>query len=131
MGLYERWQEGGLWMSVETGAVHLNRLLAGSGVPLVAEDDGRVLAEAEVYESFEPAPFGHHLHIGLIISHADQPSAEARAALVKYIVDMARLMKCERVTAGADQGTKTLGEFFSAASLRQARTRRGVTVSAR
>ncbi len=52
LSLYERWQHGGPWMSIETCSVHLNRLLAGSGFPLVAEFDGKVLAEAEVYESF-------------------------------------------------------------------------------
>src|SRR5690349_20557087 len=82
--LYERWQHGGPWMSIETCAVHLNRLLAGSGVPLVAEDDqGQVLAEAEVYESFEPAPYGHHLHIGVIVTHADFLRQKLGTALVK------------------------------------------------
>src|SRR5215470_10101384 len=45
LSLFERWQHGGPWLSVETCAVHLSRLLAGSGIPLVAELDGQVLAE--------------------------------------------------------------------------------------
>ncbi len=97
---------------------------------MVAEDNGRVLAEAEVYESAEPAPFGHHLHIGLIISHAEQPTEEAKTALVKYIVDMARLMKCERVTAVIDEDSKSLGEFYSGQGFRQTRTGRGINISA-
>src|SRR5258707_11780199 len=96
-------------MSIETGAVHLNRLLAGSGVPLVAEDDqGQVLAEAEVYESFEPSPFGHHLHIGMMVAHAGYQRQGLGSALVKYITEMARLMKCERVTATHDQARSFL-----------------------
>ena len=116
--LYERWQEGGPWMSIETGAVHLNRLLAGSGVPLVAEVDGRVFAEAEVYESFEPPPYGHHLHIGTLVTHVDHEPNELEAALIKYIAEMARLMKCERITAtGAEPR-----DFYDAQGFRHTRT---------
>jgi GNAT superfamily N-acetyltransferase len=104
MTLYDRWQAGGPWMSVETCAVHLNRLLAGSGVPLVAELDGEPLAEAEIYESFEPPPFGHHLHLGVIMTHADFVGRGLGAALMNYIVEMARLMKCERVMATNNEG---------------------------
>jgi GNAT superfamily N-acetyltransferase len=98
LSLYERWQHGGPWLSVETCAVHLNRLLAGSGIPLVAEIDGKVLAEAEVYESFEPPPFGHNLELSVINVHAEHTGQGLGTALVNYVIEMARLMKCERVT---------------------------------
>ncbi len=125
LDLYERWQHGGPWMSIETGAVHLNRLLAGSGVPLVAEDNqGHVSAEAEVYESFEPAPFGHHLHIASLITFADQPGQELSAALVKYIIEMARLMKCERVTT-SDSNAR---DFYVTQGFRHTRSGRGVRI---
>lgn len=98
LSLYERWQHGGPWLSVEMCAVHLNRLLAGSGIPLVAELDGQVLAEAEVYENFEPQPFGHHLELAVVICHAAHTHKGLGTALVQYIVHMARLMKCERIS---------------------------------
>jgi GNAT superfamily N-acetyltransferase len=127
LGLYERWQQGGPWMSIETGAVHLNRLLAGSGVALVAEDDdGNVLAEAEVYESVEPAPFGHHLNIGAIVTHADHLRRDFGTILVKYILEMARLMKCERVTASHTAAR----DFFLAQGFRHTRSGRGVRLPA-
>ncbi|HLY28268.1 MAG TPA: GNAT family N-acetyltransferase [Aggregatilineales bacterium] len=127
LSLYERWQRGGHWMSIETGAVHLNRLLAGSGVPLVAEDDeGHVLAEAEIYESHEPAPFGHHLNIGAIVTHADYLRRDFGAVLVKYILEMARLMKCERVTASHNSAR----DFFMAQGFRHTRSGRGVRLPA-
>jgi hypothetical protein len=47
--LYQRWLHGGAWMSLETGAVFLNHLLLGAGIPLVAVNDGAVAAYAEVY----------------------------------------------------------------------------------
>ncbi|MEP7287224.1 MAG: GNAT family N-acetyltransferase [Chloroflexota bacterium] len=124
MTLYERWQEGGAWASIETCAVHLNRLLAGSGVPLVAEIDGQVLAEAEVYESFEPAPFGHNLHIAGITTHASHTSDDLAVALLAYITEMARLMKCDRITA-ADQ---TARDFYLTHGFRHSRAGRGVHI---
>lgn len=98
LALYERWQHGGPWLSVETCAVHLNRLLAGAGFPLVAELDGQVAAEAEIYEGFEPPPFGHYLDISVLTAHTNQVRRGLGSALLRYIVEMARLMKCERVT---------------------------------
>lgn len=97
LNLYERWQHGGAWLSIETCAVHLNRLLAGSGFPLVACLDDQVVAEAEVYESFEAPPFGHNLEISVINAHADHQRRGYGRALVEYILQMARLMGCERV----------------------------------
>jgi hypothetical protein len=94
--LYERWQEGGVHLSVETCAVHINRLLAGVGTPLVAERNDQVVGYAEVYESFEPVPFGHHLHIGKLTT---VDLAAAAESLIRYLADMGRMMKCERVTA--------------------------------
>src|SRR5258708_1274881 len=93
LSLFERWQEGGAWASIETCAVHLNRLLAGSGVPLVAEFDGHVLAEAEVYESFEPAPLGHHLHIGVLVTHTDHHASDPPQDVVPYLLGKAILQK--------------------------------------
>jgi hypothetical protein len=102
--LFERWQEGGSQFSVETCAVHINRLLAGVGTPLVAERDGEIIGYAEVYESFEPQPFGHHLYIAQLVA----PEATAAEALIRYIVEMARLMKCERVTAAPAQADDSI-----------------------
>jgi GNAT superfamily N-acetyltransferase len=98
LSIYERWQHGGPWLSVESCAIHLNRLLAGSGIPLVAEADRQVLAQAEVYESFEPPPFGHNLELSVIVSHAAHTRGGLGSALVEYVVEMARILKCERVT---------------------------------
>ncbi len=96
--LYERWQHGGPWMSVETGAVHLHRLLSGAGIALVAELDDMVLAEAEVYENVEMSPYGHYLDLAVIATRADHQREGLGTALLNYIIDMARLMKCERLT---------------------------------
>lgn len=125
LSLYERWQHGGPWLSVETCAVHLNRLLAGSGIPLVAEMDGKVLAEAEVYESYEPPPFGHNLELSVIIVHAEHTRQGLGTALVNYVIEMARLMKCERVTV-ADAAAHA---FYEQLGFRRALTSHTVRIS--
>jgi GNAT superfamily N-acetyltransferase len=101
LSLYERWQHGGHWMSIETCAVHLNRLLAGAGTPLVATLDGAVLAHAELYEVYEAAPFGHHLELACIVVHPDHARRGLGSALIAYAAEMARLMRCERLTVAA------------------------------
>lgn len=101
LSIYERWLHGGPWLSLETCAIHLNRLLAGTGTPLVAEVDGEVLGTAEVYENMEAAPFGHHLSIGVLYIQPDRQRQGIGHALLDYIVTMADLMKCERLTVDA------------------------------
>lgn len=122
--LFERWQHGGPWMSIESCAIHLNRLLAGSGIPLVACVDDEVVAEAEVYENFEPLPYGHHIEIPVIVSHARHAAGEARLALMAYIIQMARLMKCERVTASDVRDVP----FYESHGFRRVRSGHGVRI---
>jgi GNAT superfamily N-acetyltransferase len=126
LSLYERWQHGGPWMSIETCAVHLHRLLSGAGFPLVAEVGGEVLAEAEVYENFEATPFGHHLDLAIIASRHDHQREGLGTALLNYIIDMAQLMKCERVTVTNAQAR----DFYLARHFRHTRTSRGVRFAA-
>jgi GNAT superfamily N-acetyltransferase len=120
--IFERWQHGGPWLSVETCAVHLHRLLSSGGIPLVAELNGEVLAEAEVYENFEAPPYGHSLDLAIIATRADHQGEGLGTALMKYIIDMARLMKCERVTV-----TNGLArEFYISHHFRHTRSGHGV-----
>jgi len=92
--LYERWLHGGHWMSVEIGAVFLNHLLLGAGVPLVAEDDGHVIGYAEAYHSLEGEPIGANLHIEQLIGSDD----ETRRALLNEIGKRASSAKINRIT---------------------------------
>ena len=90
LSLFERWMVGGPWASVEMCAVHLANLLRGSdGIPLVAEIDGRVGAEAEVFIGREPEPFGHHINISRLAIHPQDEGAGLSSALLAYIVQMA------------------------------------------
>lgn len=95
--LYERWLHGGPWMSVETSAVHMTHLRRGAGIPLVAEIDGEVVAHAEVYHGQEPPPFGEHLHVAVLIVHADHVVRGLEGALLAHIVALGQELACERV----------------------------------
>lgn len=107
--IYERWQNGGPWLSLETCAIHLNRLLSGTGTPLVVEADGEVLGTAEVYENFEAAPFQHHLSIGVMYVHQAHQRRGLGRELLDYIAKMANLMGCERLTVDSPN----MPEFYT------------------
>lgn len=126
--LFERWQHGGPWMSVETCAVHIHRLLAGSGTPLVAELDGRVLAEAEVYESDEAAPFNRCLHLATVCTHQSNLKRGLGSALLTYIAQMAGLMGCRRVTL-AQAANVELPSFYAERGFRLMHSARRIQFS--
>ena len=113
--LYERWLHGGPWMSIETCAVHLTHLLRGAGMPLVAELDGRVLAEAEVFHGVEPPPFGDHLNVSVLYAHRDHQGQGLGAALLDYILATGRELECERVTVAHVETV----DFYERHGLRQ------------
>lgn len=95
--IYERWLHGGAWMSVETGAIHLNHLIGGGGIGVVVEEDEFLLGYAEAYPGNEPPPFGRHVHITDIAAHFEQ-EAEVKDALIRHIIEAAKKKKTERVT---------------------------------
>jgi len=94
--VYERWLHGGPWMTIETGALQMGRLLLGAGLPLVAEAAGEVVGYAEIYRGTEPQPYGRHLHIATLMSAADSEAAEA--ALVQAVLERGREYRFSRVS---------------------------------
>lgn len=93
LSLFERFMNGGPWMSVETCAVWLAHLLRHEDeIPLVAEMNGIVLGEAEVTIGNEPSPYGRHLHITSLKAHAETQEHGLEEALINYIKEMAQVM---------------------------------------
>jgi ribosomal protein S18 acetylase RimI-like enzyme len=128
--VYERWLHGGPWMSVETGALQLGRLLLGAGIPLVATDDGeRVVGYAEVYSGREPAPYGQHLHIGALYTLPDD--TDARDALVTAILQHGARMQAERVTANLAANDTATQTFYARHGLRQTDEIQRMTLTAK
>jgi nitroreductase len=99
--IYERWLHGGAWMSLETGAIHLSHVLRGAGIALVAELDDVVVAYAEAYHGFEPAPFGAYVQPAHIIVRAGLDQGELKTALVNTLMERARKLKCQRFILNA------------------------------
>lgn len=100
--LYERWLHGtpasAPWMSIETGAIWLNHLSMGAGMPLVAVAEDResapVVGYAEAFINNEPAPFGVHLHLSVLA--ADAPATAT--ALLTALIDRGRRLGAGYVT---------------------------------
>lgn len=117
--LAERWSHGGAWMSVETAALHLSRLLRGAGMALLAERGGEpdpeLVGYAEIYPGDEPAPFGEHLHLVHLLSSADDP--EVVNTLLRYLLDLAK-------TSGSGQLTVSLAGDPAASPYRAYRLER-------
>lgn len=96
--IYERWLHGGAWMSIETAAIHLNHLLLGAGIPLVAARDGVLLGYAEAYHGVEPPPFGEHLHLAHLVVSADASGEGVDVALVNELRARAKQRKTRYLT---------------------------------
>ncbi|HML24262.1 MAG TPA: GNAT family N-acetyltransferase [Aggregatilinea sp.] len=102
--LFERWQAGGPQTSIEMCAVHLANLLRGAdGIPLVAEIEGQIGAEAEIFIGNEPEPFGHHVNVSRLRVRPEASDIGLGSALLAYIQQIAEAIRCKRVTV-ADAG---------------------------
>lgn len=111
--LFERWQNAGPWASVEMCAVHLANLLRGTdGIPLVAEVEGEVRAEAEIYIGQEPEPFGHHINIARMVIHPEYDDIGLGSALLTYVLQIAEAIHCKRVTVARVELDAPLYEHY-------------------
>ncbi|HVU13933.1 MAG TPA: hypothetical protein VHD90_21795 [Phototrophicaceae bacterium] len=108
--IYERWTHGGAWMSVETGAIALNHLLLGAGIPLVAQDDkGRIVGYVEAYHSVEAEPFGKLLHVADLLANDE----ETERSLIEGLTARAKTLKCQHVTITRVGGSSPYDERFT------------------
>ncbi len=120
LSLYERWRVGGPWTSVEMCAVHLANLLrAGEGIPLVAEVEGQVGAEAEIFIWREAEPFGHHINISKLSVHPDFTELGLASALLAYIENIAQAIHCKRITVADGEADAALYEHHHFARAHQ------------
>lgn len=127
LSLFERYLNGGPWMSVETCAVWLAYLLRyHDEIPLVVEDNGFVLGEAEVSIGYEPAPYGNHININTLAVHpeAEEPQQIADA-LINYVLEMAHVMHLQQVLVSAPS------EHYAPHEFRAISARRAVIVPAK
>lgn len=93
----ERWSRGGPWMSVETRAVHLNCLLVNNQYPLVAELNGRVVGELELYIGKEKGSLGKCGFINVLEVHRDYRRRGVGRVLVSKAIEVAMEHGCDTV----------------------------------
>jgi ribosomal protein S18 acetylase RimI-like enzyme len=127
--IYERWLHGGPWMSVETAAIHLSHLLRGAGIPLLVENDGKVIGYVELYHGQEPAPFGHHLSMTHPTVHPDLDASRLETALLNAAREESDKRDCERLLVAV-----TLAEarsFYEAQGLEKVMVIRRYTLPAK
>lgn len=104
LSLYEQWMLGGPWYALTTCAVWIGHLLqSDTTIPLVAEHDGQIIAEAEVFIGREPTPYGYHINISTLYIHHEAPFAETVRAVVGYIEEMAAALGCQNITIAYPQ----------------------------
>jgi GNAT superfamily N-acetyltransferase len=101
--LDERFGFGGPWMSLETCAIHLNNLLLQRHMPLVAEENGRVVGEMELFVSREGMSYGKNCHIGLLYVHKEAEGRGIGRMLVERAVRYAEENRCDTITVASVQ----------------------------
>jgi hypothetical protein len=109
--LHERWTHGGAWMSVETGAVHLSRLLRGIAFAYVAENEGEIVGYVEAYPGDEPAPYGRHLHVAHLMMTPEYFTAAD--ALMRHLIAEAGRTKRPRITVSLGGQSDEMADFYS------------------
>ncbi len=92
---YQRWLHGGAWFDPDTCAQHLERLFKGGGYALVAEVQGRVLAEAEFFVAEEPPPYGRNLNLSILYVHRNYHGQGLGSALLRAARALAEREGCE------------------------------------
>lgn len=114
----QRWLNGGPWMDAETCAHHLRRLIAGGGHALVAELNGRIVAEAELHTADEPPPFGRNLNLSALYTHRNHQGQNLGSLLMQRALELADEQNCETFTVACAEAP----DFYAKHGLRQAAT---------
>ena len=67
----DRFRHGGPWMSVETCAIHLNYMLTSGQYPIIAELNGKIVGELELYIGEDRGILGKTGFIDILYVHRD------------------------------------------------------------
>ena len=104
--LIDKWNLGGPWMALETCAIHLNYLLnTDYFIPLVAEENNKVIGEAEIILG-KDADYGKHLHISVFYVHKKYQRQGVGSLLMKSILKEAQERGINRITVNVEASAK-------------------------
>jgi GNAT superfamily N-acetyltransferase len=107
--LDERCGFGGPWMSPETCAIHLNNLLLRRHLPVIAGQDGRIVAEMELFIGREQPPYGKNCHIGVLYVHKDCVNRGIGSRMVTHAIRQAKESHCDTLTVASARESE---EFY-------------------
>lgn len=103
LSVEERFEHRGPWMSVETCAIHLNYLLVSGQCPLVAELEGRIVGELELYVGEETGVLGRTGFIDVLVVHRDYRRRGVGRALVERAREIARAGGCDTLSVWPEE----------------------------
>ena len=103
LSVEERFEHGGPWMSVETCAVHLNYVLVSGQHPLVAELEGKIIGELELYVGEECGRLGKTAFIDVLEVHRDYRRRGVGRALVEGARRIAVEEGCETLSVWPEE----------------------------
>ena len=95
LSIEERFLHGGPWMSIETCAIHLNYVLNSRQYPIVAEVNGKIVGELELYVGDEGGKLGKTAFIDVIAVHRDFRGRGIGKALIEKAREIAIKRGCD------------------------------------
>jgi len=103
LSIWERYEHGGPWMSIETCAIHLNYLLLAGQYPIVAEMEGRIIGELELYAGQEKGVLGKTAFMDILEVHKNFRRRGVGRKLVDFANKIAEEMNCETLSVWPDE----------------------------
>lgn len=103
LSIWERYEHGGPWMSIETCAIHLNYLLLAGQYPIVVEIKGRIIGELELYAGQEKGVLGKTAFIDILEVHKNFRRRGVGRKLVDFANKIAEEMDCETLSVWPDE----------------------------
>lgn len=95
--LIDRWVMGGAWMSPEMCAIHINRMLLADQLVLVAEEEGEVVGELEIFVG-EDALYGYNANLSVFYVHKEKRGGGIGSILLNDAIDIVREAGCQTLT---------------------------------
>jgi ribosomal protein S18 acetylase RimI-like enzyme len=94
---------GGPWMSLETCVSYVGFLLSRGQYPLVAEINGKIVGEIEVFIGEEPLPLGKNACISVLEVAKKYRRKGVGRALVSEAMKLAEEQKCEVIVTSPEE----------------------------
>lgn len=99
-------------MSVESCSIHLNNLLAWGHAPLVVEEGGRAIAEAEFFIGPDISPLDTTLDVSVIYVHSAFQRRGAGTMLMEEMISRGRSSGCRYMTVSGGLGAPSFYARF-------------------